>query len=167
MDPTPVRKDLSAPFLRQAAKVEKDGRVCRRLLGIAHLLESGNRREAEKIACLTQSNFTIWLKRFNAQGIAGLSNKKPSGRPPKLSQPIQEALKAKVLAGPSKAEGIVRYRICDLQKFLQEQYQISMCTSGLWYILHELGLTWKTGRQRHPKSNEESQTAFKKTSSPS
>jgi transposase len=42
-----------------------------------------------------------------------------------------------------------------------------MCCSGVWHTFYELGLSWKMGRQRHPKSNEESQTAFKKISSQS
>lgn len=158
-----MRRDISALALRQEAKTEKDSKVCRRLLGIAHLLEGGSRQEAEEIACLRVSNFRVWLKRFNELGIAGLRNKKAPGRLPIMSFQVQEALKKKVLEGPGTSEEIVRYRLVDLQKFLQEEHQVSMCLSGLWYQLQELGFTWKTGRQRHPRSEEEIQEAFKKT----
>jgi len=57
----------------------------------------------------------------------------------------------------------VRYRIVDIQHFLKEEHGIEMGLSGIWYKLQELELTWKTGRQRHPKSSEEGQEAFKKT----
>ncbi len=61
-----------------------------------------------------------------------------------------EKLKSKVLSGPGADEGLVRYRIVDLQRFLREEHEISMGISGIWYNLQELNLTWKTGRQRHP-----------------
>ncbi len=161
---TRLRKDIKSETLREEAKKEKDGSMCRRLLGIAHLLEGGSRQEAQKIACLTINTFRTWMKRFNEQGIPGLRSKKSPGRPVIISQKIEEKLKEKVLAGPSLEEGLVRYRIADLQKFLKEDHQISIGISGLWYNLRDLNLSWKTGRQRHPKSNEEAQETFKKTS---
>ncbi len=39
-----------------------------------------------------------------------------------------------------------------------------MTQSGIWYTLQQLDLSWKTGRQRHPKSDDAVQDAFKKTS---
>lgn len=158
-----LRKDIHAPTLRAAAKKEKDGTMCRRLLGIAHLLEGGSRTEAQKIACLTVNIFRIWIKRFNEQGIEGLRSKKSSGRPLKIPESLQAILKEKVLKGPASGEGLVRYRIVDLQHFLKEEHGIEMGVSGIWYNLQGLKLTWKTGRQRHPKSSEEAQEAFKKT----
>jgi transposase len=161
---TRLRQDIAAIKLREEAKKEKNSGMCRRLLGIAHLLETGNRQEAQQIACLTVNTFRTWMKRFNEEGIAGLRAKKSPGRPLALSKEKKEALRKKVLEGPSPEEGLVRYRLCDLQDFLKEEHQISLCTSGVWNHLQELKLTWKTGRQRHPKSDEEAQEAFKKTS---
>lgn len=163
MRATSVRTDILPETLRIRAKKEKDARICKRLLGIAHLLEKGNRTEAQKIACLTVNNFRTWIKRFNSFGIEGLISKKPPGRPEKLSNDHKEILKQKVLSGPSCEEGLVRYRLVDLQAFLKEDYQIEYGISGLWNKLKELDLSWKTGRQRHPQSNEAIQESFKKT----
>lgn len=163
MRPISIREDIRAETLRQAAKTERNSGMCRRLLGIAHLIEGGNRTEAQKIACLTVNTFRIWIQRFNTQGIEGLRAKKSTGRPPKLSVEVEQSLREKVLQGPSAKEGLARYRIIDLKNFLQEEHQISIGISGIWYILQDLKLTWKTGRQRHPKSDEDAQEAFKKT----
>jgi transposase len=162
MRATQIRKDINSKKLREEAKGEKVSKVCRRLLGIAHLLEGGSRKEAEVIACISTSNFRIWLARFNEHGIEGLRDKKSTGRPTKLTKMIKEEFKEKVLNGPSEEEGIIRYRLVDLQKFLKEKHEISIGISGVWNLLQELNLTWKTGRQRHPESDEATQEDFKK-----
>ena len=164
MRATKLRQDIEEKVLRRAAKLEKDAGVCRRLFGIAHLLKGGSRFESEKIACLTTNTFRLWIERFNAEGIEGLKVKWSKGRPPTLTAEIAEKLREKVLEGPHKDEKLVRYRLVDIQKFLKQAYGVDMCVSGLWRQLQELQLTWKTGRQRHPKSDLKVQEAFKKNS---
>ena len=158
-----LRKDIEVKAIRQAAKVEKDGGLCRRLLGICHLLETGDLSGARSISCLTSVPFYYWVKRFNAEGIDGLRRRKVSGRPLKMSVEVEKKLEAKVLEGPREEESLVRYRLVDLQDFLKEFYKIEMSISGVWRNLQKLKLTWKTARQRHPQSDERVQEAFKKT----
>ena len=74
-----------------------------------------------------------------------------------------EALRAKVLEGPTKEEHIVRYRLVDLQQHLQSAHQVVVRQSTIWYRLQQMKLTWKTCRQRHPKCSEDVQENFKKT----
>lgn len=158
-----IRKDICAQLLRREAKKEKDGGVCRRLLGIAHLIETGNRQEAQKISCLSVSNFLIWMQRFNEQGIQGLRAKRSTGRPIKIIDLVQDKLKERVLKGPDCEEGLARYRLVDLQDYLAQNHDIIITVSGLWRNLQRLGLTWKTARQRHPQSDINLQESFKKT----
>jgi hypothetical protein len=70
----------------------------------------------------------------------------------------------KILEGPFKEEGFVCNRIVDFQEFLKEKPRISMGISTIWGHLQKLRCSWKTGRQRHPKSEEEIRETFKKTS---
>ena len=158
-----LRKDIEVKALRQAAKVEKDSGLCRRLFGICHLLETGDLSGARSISCLTSVPFYYWVKRFNAEGIEGLKRRKVTGRPLKMSFEVEKKLKAKVIEGPTREESLVRYRLVDLQSFLKESYKIEMSISGIWRTLQKLKLTWKTVRQRHPQSDERVQEAFKKT----
>ena len=164
MKATTLRTDIPATTLSEIAKTEKSGAVCRRLLGLAHLLEGGHRAEAQRIACLTTCTFRGWMKQFNDEGIAGLYPRKSPGRPSRMSQEVVCKLKEKVLSGPSPEEGLVRYRIVDLQTYLEKEHQISFGISRIWYVLQDLNISWKTARQRHPKSDEQAQEAFKKTS---
>ena len=159
-----LRTDIDSSVIRASAKNEKCAKVCRRLLAIAALHDGCSRNEAERIACLTPNVFRIWVKRFNEFGIEGIRDHKPTGRPVKLNACVRTVLKEKVVNGPSTTEGLSRYRIVDLQEFLKNEHNITMTKSGIWYTLKNLDLSWKTGRQRHPKSDEVVQDTFKKTS---
>ncbi len=156
------RKDIALNELREVLKKEKDAKVYRRLLGIIHLLEGGSRKEAEQKAQLTVNVFRNWILRFNKQGIAGLRSIKQTGRPTKISREVAQDLKKKVLEGPCEGEGLVRYRLVDMQDYLKKEHKISIALSGIWEVLAGLNLSWKTGRQRHPQSDKAAQDDFKK-----
>lgn len=158
-----LRKDIELKDLRRAAKVEKDSGLCRRLLGICHLLETGDLSGSRAISCLTAVPFYYWVKRFNAEGIEGLRRRRGAGRPLKMSVEVEKELQAKVLEGPKAEESLVRYRLVDLQTFLKEEHKIEGSISWIWRRLQRMGLSWKTSRQRHPQSDERVQENFKKT----
>jgi len=159
-----IRQDINVQELKTALKSEKNAAVYKRLLGIIHLIEGGKRQEAEEKMQMNASNVRRWIKRFNKDGLNGLAPLKRTGRPKKSNAKVDQILKDKVLGGPSEKEGLARYRLTDLQAFLEQEHGIFFGLSGLWYQLKRLGLSWKTGRQRHPKSDTATQNAFKKTS---
>lgn len=100
------------------------------------------------------------MKRFNPFGIEGLSAKRPPGRNCTLSIEMQNVLIHKLLTPPKK--NVVRYRLIDIQSFLKEAFEISLSISGVQNMLKNLGFSWKSGRQQHPKSSEQIQADFKK-----
>lgn len=157
-----LRTDISLEELKAALKKETNVKVYRRLLGIIEVLEGGSRREAEDKAQLSMNIFRKWIVRFNESGISGLKSIKQTGRPAKINEEVGKALKEVVIKGPNEEDGIVRYRLVDLQKYLKTEHGISIAVSGVWEALDSMGITWKTGRQRHPQSNEEVQEVFKK-----
>jgi len=159
-----LRKDIPLDDLKMALKKEKDAKVYRRLLGIIHLLEGGSRKEAEEKAQLSLNIFRNWIIRFNKFGISGLQSIKQTGRPRKINAEVRETLKEVVLKGPSKKDLLVRYRLVDLQDYLKQEHGISIALSGIWEALDSMDISWKTGRQRNPKSDEVTQEEFKKNS---
>lgn len=158
-----LRQDIDIQEIRKSAKKERNAKISRRMLAIAHLLEGGSLTEARKIACLSEMPMLRWTHRFNSEGIEGLRNRKLYGRPPKINSEVAEALKVKVLQGPDKSESLVRYRLVDLQRYLESTHNVYVKKSSLWNKLQEIRLTWKTPRQSHPKSDYAAQEAFKKT----
>ena len=62
------REDMSAQELRQLAGGVKDGRVSRRLLAMALVLEGASRKVAAESCGLDRQTLRDWVHRYNAQG---------------------------------------------------------------------------------------------------
>jgi len=103
----PVRQDSDAQGLRLLAGLEKAGKVVRRLLGIAHILDGRSRQEAAELVGLAPRDLTRAVKRYNAEGVAGLRDRKIPGRPSRLTPKQDAELKRRVLAGPRDRPGRV------------------------------------------------------------
>ncbi len=76
-----TRTELDAAGLRDAATRNKDAAASRRMLALALVLEGRNRTEAARAAGMDRQTLRDWVHRYNAEGIAGLSDAPRSGRP--------------------------------------------------------------------------------------
>ncbi|WP_036789862.1 helix-turn-helix domain-containing protein, partial [Pleomorphomonas koreensis] len=81
-----IRTDISVETLRRRARLERDGRVATRLLAIANALDGMSRAEAARAAGMDRQALRDWVIRFNAEGIAGLCDRKRSGPKPLLDE---------------------------------------------------------------------------------
>jgi transposase len=162
-----TRTELDAAGLREAAKRSKDAAASRRLLALALVLEGSNRTEAARAAGMDRQTLRDWVHRYNAEGIAGLSDAPRSGRPPALSEDQLQELKELVLAGPDlERDGVVRWRCVDLQALIAERYEVVVHERTVGKLLRRIGLTRVQPRPYHPKKDADAQAAFKKTSLP-
>ena len=156
-----IRDDVSPEDLRRRARQERDGRVAARLFAIANALEGMDRASAARLAGMDRQTLRDWVHRYNEEGIAGLSNRPLPGRSPKLTEGQMAALKAVVLAGPDPAvDGVVRWRIVDLCRWVTERWGVSYSETGMLRLLWSLDLSQT--RPRHPQTGEKAQQAFKK-----
>jgi hypothetical protein len=87
-----TRKELGAAELRREAGRCRDARAARRMLALALVLEGGSRAEAARAAGMDRQTLRDWdwVHRYNAEGLAGLSDRRRPGPRPRLS-PEQEA----------------------------------------------------------------------------
>ena len=95
--PLPIRADRSPAELRRLARLERDGRISARLLALANALEGLPREQAARLAGMTGQTLGDWVHRYNAEGVEGLKDRPRSGRPPRLDESRQAALKALIL----------------------------------------------------------------------
>jgi len=167
-NPVPVtRLDKSAADLRRDASRCDDGAVVRRLLAIALVLEGRPRSEAAQACGMDRQSLRDWVHHYNAEGVAGLSNRHGPGRPAQLTPDQLAAFKALVEKGPDLArDGVVRWRCSDLQARLRADFAVQYHERSVGKVLAKLGFRKLTARPFHPEQDKAAQNAHKKTSPP-
>lgn len=159
--------EVSAAELRAYAARCHDGRVACRALAIAHVFDGASRAAAAAACGMDRQTLRDWVHRYNADGIAGLSDAPRSGRPPALAQAQMSALNALVVAGPDPVQdGVVRWRCSDLRGVIAARFAVTVHERTVGKLLRRLRLTRLQPRPYHPKKDAEAQEAFKKTSPP-
>ena len=98
------RTDLDAAGLRRAASRTSDGNAARRMLALALVLDGRTRTEAAEQCGMDRQTLRDWVHRYNAHGLAGLSDRRPPGGKPRLT-PEQSAEVARLVGeGPALAD---------------------------------------------------------------
>jgi transposase len=88
---TVTRLELPAGELRRHAASSRDAKVARRLLAIALVVEGRSRTEAAKTCGMERQTLRDWVHRYNAEGLAGLSNRRSRPGPKPQLTPAQKA----------------------------------------------------------------------------
>lgn len=159
-----TRLDLSAKDLRRLAKKEKTTLIVRRMLSIALVLDGADRASAA-IACgMDRQTLRDWAHRYNADGIAGLGERRKTGRKHKLDAVQAKAFAALVEAGPDpKLHKVVRWRCVDLQRELKTRFGVEVHERTVGKFLAKLGYRRLSVRPQHPDADPAAEEAFKKT----
>lgn len=160
-----TRLEWSAADLRRLARKEKNPLIVRRMLAIALVLEGSDRASAAKACGMDRQTLRDWVHHYNAEGIAGLRERRTSGHKSPLGPLEREALAALVEAGPDpRMHKVVRWRRVDLQEELKVRFGIEVHERTVGKYLAALGYRRLSVRPQHPDADPEAQEAFKKTS---
>jgi transposase len=79
---TITRDDFTAEELREAAARSTDADAARRMLGSALVLDSYQGGEAANLCGMDRQILRDWVIRYNAEGVAGLSDRVSPGPKP-------------------------------------------------------------------------------------
>jgi len=159
-----TRTDMSAQDLRCAARRTKDGRVVRRILAIALVLEGVDRATAARSSGMDRQTLRDWVHRYNIEGLEGLSDRQGRGAKSRLSLKQQAQFVAWVEAGPDLVkDGVVRWRCADLQARVKEEFGVKLHERTIGKYLAKHGFRRLSVRPEHPKTDPAAQQAFKKT----
>jgi len=163
----PLRKDFNALKLRRIARGTKDANQARRALALASVYEGASRAQAAAVGGVGRQILRDWVERFNAEGPAGLIDRKAPGQPPKLDAAQKRALARMIEEGPIPAvHGVVRWRLVDLAQWVWEEFKVTVSETTLGRVVRSLGYRKLSARPRHHAQNPEAARAFKKTSPP-
>ena len=165
--PIPLRADFDAAGLRAAARRTKDAAQARRLLALAAIYDGVSRTEAARIGGVTVQIVRDWVVRFNAEGLAGLVDRKAPGQASRLTSAHRAALAAVLESGPIPAiHGVVRWRLVDLCQWLWEEHRVTAAKQTMSREVRALGYRKLSARPRHHAQVEEAAENFKKPSPP-
>ena len=160
-----LRDDFDAKELRRLARLSRDADQSRRLLSLAVIYDGGRRRDAARTGGVGLQVIRDWVLRFDAAGPDGLIDRKAPGATSKLDDAQREALAARVDAGPDpRKDGVVRWRLEDLARWIQDAFQISLGERTVSRELKAMGFTKLTARPRHHAQEEGVIDDFKKNS---
>ena len=158
-----LRTDYGAFGLRRLAKASVDAQQTRRLLALAVIYDGGSRTAAAEVGDVGLQSVRDWVLRFNAEGPAGLIDRKAPGKPPLLNAEHRAALAATVEEGPKPyLDGVVRWRLVDLVQWLWERFGLSVSRQTLGRELRAMGYAKLSARPRHYAQCPEAADQFKK-----
>ena len=95
-----------------------------------------------------------WVGRYRRLGLAGLARRKAKGNPPSLTPAQQAAFKARLLAGPTDADGgVCTLRGRDARRILAAEFGVALKLSAVYDWMHRLNLSCLTPRPVHRKND--------------
>jgi transposase len=157
-----TRRDLSATELRRKAARSRDADAARRILAIALVLDGHSRADAAAACGMDRQTLRDWVHRYNAEGIAGLSNRRAPGPAPRLSAAQEAELDRWVEEGADlERDGVVRWRCRDLQERIGREFGVGLHERTVGKLLAKLRFRRLSVRPRHPEGDAAAQEAFR------
>lgn len=155
--------DMTPEELRAVARREPNRRAAMRMLAIANELDGYDRDEAARLAGMSDQALRDAIKRFSAEGIAGLQDRPRAGRPCRLDAEQDAAIYAAVLAGPDiEKDGLSSFTLDDLRKLIEERFEVAYHIGYMGSVMKRIGLSRQKARPSHPKKDPAAEAAFKK-----
>jgi transposase len=132
---------------RLAASRTESVRLVQRAQIIALMLEDPDltaSRAGLRVGYKSDAIGPAWVKRFNAEGVAGLEDRPRSGRKPTHSQETRSALISLALQKPrSLGYPFELWTLERLQEAFKERQGVHLASSTIWTWMDEEGFEWK------------------------
>jgi transposase len=145
--------------LRERARSEANAKQRDRLRAVLMAAEGedGGELEGDDIARrLGRSPRFVdqWLARYRKGGLEAIRPGKAKGQKPKLPVEQHAAFKARILAGPTEADGgVCTLRGAQAKKILSKEFGVEMGLSGVYELMHRLNLSCLKPRPLHRKND--------------
>ena len=111
-----TRTEHTAAVLRRHAAGSADASIARRLLALALVLDGYKRADAARAAGMDGQTSCDWVRRCNADGLAGLGDRHGGGAPSRLPPEQEAAVAGWIRTGPGVEEdGVLRWRCVGIQ----------------------------------------------------
>ena len=133
------------------------------MLAIANALEGMSRAEAARLAGMDRQALRDAVVRYNAEGLAGLHDRRRPGPLRRLDEQQRGALRQLVLDGPEvEATGLSAWTLPDLCREVEARWGVGYHPSHMGKLMRQLGLSRQKARPSHPKADPAAREAFAK-----
>ncbi|CAA2145146.1 hypothetical protein MBLL_04268 [Methylobacterium bullatum] len=106
--------------------------------------------DAARIGALSLQTVRDWFLAFNAEGLAGLIDRKARSNRPKLTETQRPTLARIVESGPDPdRHGVVRWRLKDLAGWIYTSFGVSLADGTVGRTVKHLGFRKLSARPRH------------------
>jgi transposase len=155
-----VKDHLPLCELQRLERVEKNADRAKRLRIIILGIEGWTAPAVAMAVGLTRRICQRWVRRYNADGLAGLDDRR--GREPRLplTPQQQEQVRRRLDAGPTAQDEVCSLRGKDVQRILAQEFHLLRSLAGVYHLLHRLGYSYLRPRPRHRQADPEKQAAF-------
>jgi transposase len=160
---TEIDRDLhTSADLRAMAHGKLPALTIKRMLAIANALDGMTFTDAARAAGMERQALGDAVKRYNAEGIAGLIDPPRGGRPRRLTPEQEAELSQAIIEGPdTEVDGLSAYTLDDLCAIVKSRFGVSYTDRGMSRLIKRLGFSRQKARPHHPKNDKAAQAAFK------
>jgi transposase len=157
----PRRQEGDERRLADLARAEGDARQRDRLRSALLALEG---KEAKQIAAMLGRSRRFvqeWAYAYRDGGVQAVRPRSPGHRPARLAAERERAFKARMLAGPTGADGgacVLRGE--DARRILEREFGVRYTLQGAYDLLHRLNLSCLAPRPRHRRNDPEAMKAW-------
>jgi transposase len=103
-----------------------------------------------------------WIRRYNAEGLAGLNDLRGQQPPAVLTGEQEAQMRQRLAAGPLPEDRVCSLRGVDVQRILANEFGVLRSLSAVYCWLHRLGYSYLRPRPRHRHADPELQAAFRR-----
>lgn len=148
--------------LESRFRTEKEARLAKRLWMVIQARRGETAQQIADSVGFTARSVQGWIRRYNAEGISGLSDRTGRGRKSPLAADEEPRFRERWEHGPTPADGVCVFRGEDVRRLLREDFGKLLSLSAAYDLLHRLGYSCLVPRPKHRQADPQAQEEFKK-----
>lgn len=155
-----VASHLPLEELKRLERQEREAARAKRLRIVILAVEGWTAPAIAMSVGLTRRICQRWVRRYNADGLAGLEDRRGRRAARPLSPEQEEQVRERLEAGPRPEDLVCALRGLDMQRILAEEFGVVRCLASIYQLLHRLGYSCLVPRPRHRRADQAAQEQF-------
>lgn len=142
-------------------RAERNARQRDRLRMVRLALAGETKTRIAEVLGVSTTTVENWVYRYRDEGLEAVRPIKQPGARPRLDPVHLPALRARLDAGPTEADGVCTFRGHDVRRIIEREFGVKYSLSQAYNLLHRLGYEPLSPRPRHEKQDVDAQEAFR------